>query len=118
MRVNNVETQRWQDVRVEVLNAVVNKTKLNLLIKDYDSNNISNININYDTDILQKDGDVIINLGFHPKVPEIPSVIGTIENNSPASLAGLQTGDQVLSVNDKNIDNWDSLVEKIQDKSR
>jgi regulator of sigma E protease len=114
IRVNNVETQRWQDVRVEVLNAVVNKTKLNLLIKDYE-NNISNININYDTDILQKDGDVIINLGFHPKVPEIPSVIGTIENNSPASLAGLQTGDQVLSINDKNIDNWDSLVEKIQE---
>ena len=114
IEVNSVATQRWQDVRVEVLNAVVNKTKLNLLIKDYE-NNISNININYDTDILQKDGDVIINLGFHPKVPEIPSVIGTIENNSPASLAGLQTGDQVLSINDKNIDNWDSLVEKIQE---
>ena len=64
LRVNGVTTQRWQDVRVEVLNAVVNKTKLNLLIKDYE-NNINNIlHINYDNDILQKDGDVIINLGF------------------------------------------------------
>ena len=27
IEVNNVSTQRWQDVRVEVLNAVVNKTK-------------------------------------------------------------------------------------------
>ena len=114
IEVNNIETQRWQDVRVEVLNAVVNKTKLNVLIKD-NANNVNNISINYDSDILQKDGDVIINLGFHPKVPEIPSVIGTIENNSPASLAGLQAGDQVLSVNDKNIDNWDSLVENIQE---
>jgi regulator of sigma E protease len=114
IEVNNIETQRWQDVRVEVLNAVVNKTKLNILIKDRD-NNIKNIEIDYDANILQKDGDVIINLGFHPKAPEIPSVIGNIENNSPASLAGLQVGDQILSVNDKNIDNWDSLVKNIQD---
>ena len=114
IEVNNIETQRWQDVRVEVLNAVVNKTKLNVLIKDRD-NNIKNIEIDYDANILQKDGDVIINLGFHPKAPEIPSVIGNIENNSPASLAGLQVGDQILSVNDKNIDNWDSLVKNIQD---
>ena len=114
IEVNSVATQRWQDVRVEVLNAVVNKTKLNVLVKDHE-NNINNINISYDNNILQEDGDVIINLGFHPKAPEIPSVIGTIENNSPASLAGLQVGDQILSVNDKNVDNWGLLVENIQD---
>ena len=114
IEVNSVATQRWQDVRVEVLNAVVNKTKLNVLIKDHE-NNINKINISYDNNILQEDGDVIINLGFHPKAPEIPSVIGTIENNSPASLAGLQVGDQILSVNGKNVDNWGLLVENIQD---
>ena len=113
IEVNSVATQRWQDVRVEVLNAVVNKTTLNILVKDHE-NNINNININYDNDILQKDGDIIINLGFSPKAPEIPSVIGTIENNSPASLAGLQIGDQILSVNDKGINNWGLLVENIQ----
>ena len=111
IEVNNVSTQRWQDVRVEVLNAVVNKKKLSILIKDHENN----INISYDNDILKKDGDVIINLGFHPKAPEIPSVIGTIENNSPASLAGLQIGDQILTVNDNNIDNWDLLAKSIQD---
>jgi len=95
------------------LNAVVNKTRLNVLIKGHE-NNISTININYDDNILQKDGDIIVNLGFNPKTPEIPSIIGTIENNSPASLAGLQIGDQILSVNNKNIENWGSLVTNIQ----
>ena len=113
IEVNGVATQRWQDVRVEILNAVVNKTRLNVLIKDY-KNSISAININYDDNILQEDGDIILNLGFNPKTPEIPSVIGTIQNNSPASLAGLHVGDQILSVNDKNINNWDSLVTIIQ----
>ena len=113
IEVNGVATQRWQDVRVEILNAVVNKTRLNVLVKDY-KNNISAININYGDNILQEDGDIILNLGFIPKTPEIPSVIGTIKNNSPASLAGLHVGDQILSVNDKNIKNWDSLVTIIQ----
>ena len=113
IEVNGIATQRWQDVRVEILNAVVNKTRLNVLVKDY-KNNISAININYDDNILQEDGDIILNLGFNPKTPEIPSVIGTIKNNSPASLAGLHVGDQILSVNDKNIKNWDSLVTIIQ----
>lgn len=113
IEVNGIATQRWQDVRVEILNAVVNKTRLDVLIKDY-KNSISAININYDDDILQEDGDIILNLGFNPKTPEIPSVIGTIENNSPASLAGLDVGDQILSVNDKNIKNWDALVTIIQ----
>ena len=113
IEVNGVATQRWQDVRVEILNAVVNKTRLDVLVKDY-KNSISAINFNYDDDILQEDGDIILNLGFNPKTPEIPSVIGTIENNSPASLAGLDVGDQILSVNDKNIKNWDSLVTIIQ----
>ena len=112
IEVNGVATQRWQDVRVEILNAVVNKTRLNVLVKDY-KNNISAININYDDNISKKK-DIIVNLGFNPKTPEIPSVIGTIENNSPASLAGLHVGDQILSVNDKNIKNWDSLVTIIQ----
>jgi len=113
IEVNGVTTQRWQDVRVEVLNAVVNRTKLNVVIKG-NENNINTININYDGNILQKDGDIIINLGFKPKTPEIPSIIGTIENNSPASLAGLQIGDQILSVNNENINNWSLLVENIQ----
>ena len=113
IEVNGIATQRWQDVRVEILNAVVNKTRLDVLVKDY-KNSISAININYDDDILQEDGDIILNLGFNPRTPEIPSVIGTIENNSPASLAGLDVGDQILSVNDKNIKNWDSLVTIIQ----
>ena len=113
IEVNGVATQRWQDVRVEILNAVVNKTRLNVFVKDY-KNSISAININYDDNILQEDGDIILNLGFNPKTPEIPSVIGTIKNNSPASLAGLHVGDQILSVNDKNIKNWDSLVTVIQ----
>ena len=60
IEVNGVATQRWQDVRVEILNAVVNKTRLNVLVKDY-KNNISAININYDDNILQEDGDIILN---------------------------------------------------------
>ncbi len=113
IEVNGVTTQRWQDVRVEILSTVVNKNKLDVLVKDHE-NNTSLIKINYNNDILQKDGDIITNLGFNPKKPELPSVIGTIENNSPASLAGLQVGDKIFNVNSQIIDNWSQLVNQIQ----
>ena len=116
VEVNGVMTQRWQDVRVEILNIIVNKNKLNLLVKDY-KNETSSLQINYDKNILQKDGDIVVNLGLHPRKPEFPSTIGTIENNSPASLSGLKIGDRVFSVNNQAIDSWNGLVEKIQNNA-
>ena len=116
VEVNGVMTQRWQDVRVEILNIIVNKNKLNLLVKDY-KNETSLLQINYDKNILQRDGDIVVNLGLHPRKPEFPSTIGTIENNSPASLSGLKIGDRVFSVNNQAIDSWNGLVEKIQNNA-
>ena len=79
-----------------------------------DKNDTRVLEINYDQKILQKDGDIITNLGFNPKAPEFPSIIGSVENNSPALLAGLQVGDEILTVNGIRINNWDSLVEQIK----
>ncbi|MBT4462135.1 MAG: RIP metalloprotease RseP [Gammaproteobacteria bacterium] len=113
IEVNGIVTKRWQDVRVEILNTVVNKDKLDVLIRD-SKNDTTSIKINYEDNILKKDGDIITNIGLKPKTPEFPSIVGSIENNSPASLAGLQVGDQIISVNKVSITNWNALVEQIK----
>ena len=88
IKVNGSFTKRWQDVRVEVLNSVVNSKELTFTVKS-DANDISSIIVNYDKDILKMDGDIISNIGLNIKTPEFPAVIGTIEKNSPASLAAV-----------------------------
>ena len=92
IQVNNTPTKRWQDVRVEILNSVVNSDDLNLQIKS-DLDNIENISVRYDKDILKKEGDIISNIGLNVKIPDLPATIGMVEKNSPASLAGLSIGD-------------------------
>ena len=46
IQVNNTKTQRWQDVRVEILNTVVNQESLDIHIRD-DKNEILITKINY-----------------------------------------------------------------------
>ena len=41
------------------------------------------------------------------KTPEIPAIIGTVEDNSPAFLAGLEVGDQVILINNLKVKNWE-----------
>ncbi len=46
-------------------------------------------------------------------VEALSPVIGTVKENSPAQVAGLQTGDQVIAVEGKSIRLWDELQNKV-----
>ena len=46
-------------------------------------------------------------------VKALSPVIGTVKENSPAQVAGLQTGDQVVAVEGKSIRLWDELQNKV-----
>ena len=114
IQVNEKNTKRWQDVRVEILNSVVNSKKLKLHVKS-SSNDIEVIDLGYDENILQLDGDIIPNIGLNVKTPELPAIIGSIEDNSPASLSGLDIGDKIISVNDIEVSNWENFSLSMKD---
>ena len=57
IQVNNTKTKRWQDVRVEILNTVVNQESLDIHIRD-DKNEILITKINYNSDLLKEEGDI------------------------------------------------------------
>jgi regulator of sigma E protease len=40
---------------------------------------------------------------------DAPPVIGTVEPDSPAAAAGLQPGDRIVSVNEREVPTWDAL---------
>jgi regulator of sigma E protease len=42
-------------------------------------------------------------------LPDVPPVIGAVFPDSPAAIAGLEPGDEVVAVDGKEIDNWDEV---------
>ena len=112
-KVNNTSTKRWQDVRVEILNSIINNETISIhMINERNEKYV--VSIPYNPDILQEKGDILSNIGINPKTPEFSTKIGFVENNSPASLAGLAKNDVILSINDQEVATWSSYVSIIQ----
>jgi len=64
---------------------------------------------------VRQDPDVLFEkLGLHPWSPKLIPVIGKIIENSPASLAGLQIGDQIKTADKQDIMTWMQWVEYVR----
>lgn len=48
--------------------------------------------------------------------PDESPIIGSILEGSPANIAGIETGDEVISINDVSIANWDDIILEISAK--
>ena len=84
------------------------------MVKD-NNNNFYDFKLPVDQqNILKKEGDIIKNLGIKIKQPVIPSVIGNVQKNSPANIAKLLPGDQILEINQNKIKSWNDLVKIIE----
>ncbi len=109
--VNGTKVQRWQDVRVEILNNVINDKEINLSLRNVDSATV-NHTIKYDQSILNEEGDIIQNIGLNIIYPDNSAVIGSIDkqyNNS-----NFEVGDRILSINGVEVTTWRDLVLFIQ----
>ncbi len=66
--------------------------------------------------LLEEEGDVIANLGFHQWWPDLKAEIGGVVKDSPAEKAGLKTGDIVVRADNVDVSRWADLVAMIQQK--
>jgi regulator of sigma E protease len=44
-----------------------------------------------------------------PRYPKEPAIVGPVAANSPARLAGLKTGDQIITVNGNRVSTWEDM---------
>ena len=113
--INQIRTQRWQDVRVEILNSIIEGNTV-ISLELMNSNGVkSKVQIPVQDDILKKEGDIITNIGLMPLRPDYNTELGFVENDSAASLAGLQQEDVIKSINDQSVSKWSELVSIIKD---
>ena len=113
-KINDIDTKRWQDVRVETLNVIVRGDEQLTLTILKDDGEIENIRLPIEQSVLKRKGDIIKNIGFVPSRPDFGTTIGNVQENSPASLAGLQTGDTIITINDQTVSKWSDYVNIVQ----
>ncbi|MBN2365571.1 MAG: RIP metalloprotease RseP, partial [Calditrichaeota bacterium] len=63
----------------------------------------------FGSDILQKENAQQLDLS-----PRLPATVGDVVSGAPASDAGLQRGDQILSINDTEINSWGEMTDIIE----
>ena len=112
LSVNNNQVQRWQDVRVELLNNVVNQKKIILTLKDT-NNNLNQFPVKYDSSILNKEGDIVSNIGLNIIYPGRDAIIGEVHTND--NNQNIQVDDRILSINGQLVDSWNEFVSIIKE---
>ena len=65
---------------------------------------------------LTEDGKLLTNLGLNPWRVPFPAVIDKVEAGSPAEQAGLQSGDRVISLNGKSVEDWIGWAQQVRSK--
>ena len=61
-----------------------------------------------------EDVDLIRELGIEPYRPSIPAIIGGLADDGAAMKAGLQVGDEFVSIDGSSISDWMALVEEVK----
>ena len=109
--VSDNDVQRWQDVRVEILNNVTNNKSIDLSLRSDDNQELTH-NLPYLPSILNKEGDIIQNIGLNVVYPNNSPIIGSI--NKQPNNKNFQVDDRIISVNGILTESWVDLVQYIQ----
>ena len=105
--VNDKQVERWQDVRIEILNHVMNNNQI-LLSLSNSLDAVKYYKLNYNPTVLNKEGDIIKNIGLDIIYPNRDAIIGSVDIHS--NNKNIMVGDKILSMNDTLINSWDELV--------
>ncbi len=108
--VNNISVQRWQDVRIEILNNVMNDEPITLSLIDT-FKNITEYKLQYNSSILNKEGDIIQNIGINIVSPNRKIIIGSVTNQT--NNQNIFVNDKIISVDNKIMNNWQDFVDFI-----
>lgn len=113
LAIDDDAVQSWQDWRWGLLKAVMDKPEVNVAVLTAEGeHHLRQLSV---ANVVVDEGreDPIAQLGFQPYRPPIPPVLGRILDDAPASIAGLQSGDEIVEIDGEPIHDWQELVERV-----
>ncbi len=113
--IENELVESWQDARWTLLRYAINQSP-DVTVETVSQNGEINRR-QLDLSGMHPDemeGNVLGKIGFNVYQPEIKPVIAEVMAGGAGERAGLQAGDEILAVNDKDIYSWNEFVPEVQ----
>lgn len=110
--IADTKTASWQDVRLELLTYLGEKTLLPITIirnKTLQHRELDLTTWKVDDQLPEP----LETLGISPYYPEVPLVINQVVADSPAETAGLQVGDKIIALEKEKINSVPELIDSI-----
>ena len=112
--VNGRETPVWDAALQAMLPEILDRGQITFSIRGPDNSSYTRT---LDLSGIRTDVDpaeLFPMIGIQPWRPPIEPVVGQVLEDSPAARAGLRSGDRILRVEDRPIEDWFELVEAVQ----
>ena len=116
-RINDQEISNWGDARVALLEAVIDGPKINLSVTtENGAQNDVSLEVTTPGSELTEPGVLLSGLGLEQWYPSYSAVLGKVLENGAAAGAGLQAGDQIISIAGREVDDWSDLVREVSSR--
>ncbi|HSH43650.1 MAG TPA: RIP metalloprotease RseP [Arenicellales bacterium] len=115
LTVDGREARSWDEHRLYLFNQALARNQVPVRVRTAEGEIATRQLLLDQVPLSELDAGLIENgVGLYGYVPEIPPVVGAVQEGSPAEAAGLQTGDRILSVDGGRLEDWRDLVNAVR----
>lgn len=114
LKIGDELVQSWVSFRMLILDQGLDGGILDVQVKTIDDVVLTRQLDLTGTHLLERESDVIADLGFSHWWPDLPAMIGGVVEASPAQQAGLREGDKIVTLNGDKILHWQEMVERVE----
>jgi regulator of sigma E protease len=113
--IDGEPTTGWASVNLQLVRRLGESGSLQLLVREQGSTADSTRELMLDKWLKGADEpDPIRSLGIRPWRPALPPVLAELDPKGPAQAAGLKTGDRLLALDGKALDDWQQVVDTVR----
>ncbi|WP_192563703.1 sigma E protease regulator RseP [Pseudomonas gozinkensis] len=113
--IDGEPTSGWAAVNLQLVRRLGESGSLQMLVRDQGSTADSPRVLALDKWLKGADEpDPIRSLGIRPWRPALPPVLAELDPKGPAQAAGLKTGDRLLTLDGKGLDDWQQVVDTVR----
>ena len=113
--IDGEPTSGWAAVNLQLVRRLGESGSLQLVVREQGTTVDSPRELVLDKWLKGADEpDPIRSLGIRPWRPALPPVLAELDSKGPAQAAGLKTGDRLLALDGKAVDDWQQVVDTVR----